>query len=126
MKNIKNFNLDMLFKWKWRILLKTDVLWSKTLVSRYGDVHDKILSGDQRDVGRYSESAWRKDILNVDISLLSYGSGSTGYITCSIDDGNSIPFWTAAWTGSINLVVSFPELFRASNSKNKVVDGVGS
>lgn len=94
-------------------------------MARYGDIYAEILSR-QMDSGRYSESAWWKDMLSADISLLNYCSGFASYITCLIGDGNSFPFWTSVWTGSINLVVSFLELFRVSNSKNKVVDYMGS
>ncbi|KAI5423113.1 hypothetical protein KIW84_046200 [Lathyrus oleraceus] len=49
-----------------------------------------------------------------------------GNITCSLGDGTSIPFWTVAWTRSVNLAVRFTKLFRVSISKNNVVADMGS
>ncbi|XP_058752492.1 uncharacterized mitochondrial protein AtMg00310-like [Vicia villosa] len=44
-KNISDFNLALLNKWRWRILRGEDVLWLNLLKAKYGDLNMKILCG---------------------------------------------------------------------------------
>lgn len=36
MKDIKNMNISLLAKWKWRLLYEDDLFWRVVLVGKYG------------------------------------------------------------------------------------------
>lgn len=45
-KSLEEFNLALLSKWKWIILVKNEASWKKIMDSRYIDYEDLILSNN--------------------------------------------------------------------------------
>lgn len=64
-KNIRNINLALLNKWRWRILQGFDCLWYDLLKARYGDISMKIFSEGSCGKVPSSCSFWWKDILKI-------------------------------------------------------------
>ena len=50
-RQLKEFNIALLGKWCWRMLVDIGGLWSRVLVARYGEI------GGRLDVGGWSGSS---------------------------------------------------------------------
>lgn len=49
MKNLALFNLSLLGKWRWRLLVEKEALWCKALKTKYGETI--CLNPDLSNVG---------------------------------------------------------------------------
>ena len=56
---IREFNLELLGKWCWRLLEDKEGLWFRLLAARYG------LVGGQLDVGGRERSVWWRTTVNI-------------------------------------------------------------
>jgi len=64
-KNVEEFNLALLSKWKWRIITEENAIWYELLKHRYGAPHIKILNTDFPMCGS-KDSLWWRDLLLLD------------------------------------------------------------
>lgn len=64
MKQIDEFIVALLTKWKWRILTGEDSLWVNMLKARYGNLNTFILSGYNIN-GSLSNSSWWKKLCSL-------------------------------------------------------------
>ncbi|XP_058755916.1 uncharacterized protein LOC131629131 [Vicia villosa] len=65
-RRINDFNVALLYKWKWRILEEAGSLWHEVLKARYGDLKTTILIGAAYNKGKDFTSIWWVDILALD------------------------------------------------------------
>jgi hypothetical protein len=59
MRQLREFNLALLGKWCWRILVDRGGLWFRVLVARYGVERGRL------KVGGRSESSWWREIARI-------------------------------------------------------------
>lgn len=52
MKYAEVMNAALIRKWKWRILLENNAIWSGILKARYGNIKLNVLVGDSLVVGK--------------------------------------------------------------------------
>lgn len=69
-KSFKEFNVSLLFKWMWRLLLGSNALWAKVLEARYGNVKHAVLSTGTSSK-YYSRSSWWSDLLSIESNFSS-------------------------------------------------------
>jgi len=66
-RKMREFNLALLDKWCWRMLVEREGLWYRMLVARYGQE-----GGMVREGGRWSSIWWR------DVASIRDGGGGVG------------------------------------------------
>lgn len=87
MKRLKEFNLALLCKWKWRIIVQPYSV---------GDIKMSVIYGGGGVKGEPQKSQWWRDILALEgIKPLTFFKSN-----CSVDVGNGILsyFWHSNWT----------------------------
>ncbi|XP_057447160.1 uncharacterized protein LOC130738983 [Lotus japonicus] len=111
-KNWRLFNVALLAKWRWRLMVGDSGLWSCILNYKYkGGYHEKA-------------SIWWKDLFSI-----CFESGSSNWFDESIcrrlGDGSSTLFWYIDWCGHGVLKDKFPRLFSLSKQQQACVSEVG-
>ena len=112
-RRMREFNLALLGKWCWRMLVEREGLWYRVLVACYGQE-----GGMVREGGRCSSTWWR-DVA----SIRDRGGGVGGgwfkdNVFKKVGNGMDTYFWTDPWIGGIPLAVRFSRLFELSVVKN--------
>lgn len=109
-RRIKEFNLALLGKWCWRVLVDRDSLWFRVLVARNG-MEDGFLR-----VGGRDGSVWWRNIA---------GLRSEGWffnnVSHLLGDGTNVLFWTDIWLGELSLRDRFSRLYELSLFKGESV-----
>jgi len=85
---LREFNLALLGKWCWRLLVDREGLWYRVLTTRYG-VEDVRL-----EVGGWSCSSWWREL----VKIKDGGDGSAegwfdGCVASRVGDGTDTLFW---------------------------------
>jgi len=105
-RRLREFNLSLLGKWCWRMLVDKEGFWYQVLKARYGEEGGRLKKG-----GRDSSLWWR---------MISSVCGGVGmWVGSWFDDdvrkvvggGHNTFFWTGNWVGGVPLQVIFPRLF---------------
>ncbi|KAK2365229.1 hypothetical protein QL285_090004 [Trifolium repens] len=110
---VRKFNLALLGKWSWRLLVKQEGLWFKVLVAKYGVENGRVSGG-----GRNAFSWW-KDVCDVREGVgLSVGCWSDVNLSRKVGNGEKIDFWRDKWLGDEPLNIKFSRLFELSVDKN--------
>ncbi|XP_058733672.1 uncharacterized protein LOC131605316 [Vicia villosa] len=122
-RRIKDFNIALLNKWRWRIFSGSEALWYKVLKARYGDINVKAASCVSSINGKDSHSKWWADILSLGISYVEdFFMDNCKFV---LGDGYNISFWHSKWIGTRSLRELFPEEYACSNLKFVSVAGMG-
>ncbi|KEH33584.1 hypothetical protein MTR_3g448400 [Medicago truncatula] len=105
-RRLREFNVALLGKWCWRLLVESEGLWRKVLVARYG-----VDGGGLEDGGRSCSSWWRE------IVRIRDGIGEGGerwFVSCvsrRVGDGSNTDFWRDSWYGIVPLCLRFRRLY---------------
>ncbi|CAK8578677.1 unnamed protein product [Lathyrus sativus] len=101
-------------------MTEDELLWSRVLTARYGDLKHHILKGEFG--ARKPTSAWWKDLVNSGTVMANLGFCFAGCINFDFGDGRSVPFWTTNWCNNIPSAALFSDMYCISNTKSYCVD----
>ncbi|KAK2449803.1 hypothetical protein QL285_008959 [Trifolium repens] len=113
-------NASLLSKWRWKLLLDGDDMWTKVILAKYGEHAVGYANLVVDDFGA-GASAWWRDICRVD----SDGGWFSHSVNKIVGNGNSTRFWKDVWVGEQSLGSMFPRLFGISLSKDITVGQAG-
>jgi hypothetical protein len=114
-RQLREFNLALLGKWCWRMLVDRAGLWYRVLVARYG-----VERGRVRDGGRRG-SAWWKEVVRIREGSDHEGGWFEEHVTRTVGDGSDTLFWTDPWLDGIPLCVQFGRLYDLAETKQRTV-----
>ncbi|GAU44755.1 hypothetical protein TSUD_246480 [Trifolium subterraneum] len=114
-RQLKEFNLALLGKWCWRLLVDREGLWFRVLAARYG-----VEGGRLRDGGRRG-SSWLKDIMRIREGGGPGGRWFEEHVSKRVGDGLDTFFWTDPWLGGTPLCERFGRLFDLAETKRRTV-----
>lgn len=109
-KDVEVMNMELLNKWKLRILKDQNAAWRKILSSRYGNIESKVFVGSN-PVLNSSDSIWWMDLMFVDSTIIPVENRFTSAIICTGEGGNDITFWYSKWICNQPLWETYLELF---------------
>ncbi|KEH43503.1 hypothetical protein MTR_1g094270 [Medicago truncatula] len=109
-RRIRDFNIALLGKWCWRLLVERDRLWFRVLSSRYG-----VEDGRVREGGREASAWWRE------ISVLRSGEWFQGNVDQVVGDGKNTLFWSDTWVGGECFKDRFTRLYELLELKGESV-----
>ena len=102
-RSIREFNVALLGKWCWRLLVDRESLWFKVLAARYGETDGRL-----RDGGSHASRWWRE------VQVLCREEWFSDNVDRVVGNGVDTLFWTDVWVGEVSLSVRFPRLFDLS------------
>ncbi|KAK2422417.1 hypothetical protein QL285_032952 [Trifolium repens] len=121
-KDLLLFNLSLLAKWRWRLLVEDGSLWKKVLEAKYGGVGRQPLSMNRN----YKFSSWWRDLVGLGVLPGVEGDWTQDVFVRKVGIGGSTRFWLDAWVGNVPLCVTFPRLFKISLQTNLCVKDMGA
>ncbi|GAU48351.1 hypothetical protein TSUD_267760 [Trifolium subterraneum] len=114
-RQVREFNLALLGKWCWRMLVDRDELWFRVLVARYG-----VERGRLPDEGRRGSTWWR-EIARIREGSELGGSWFGDHVSKRVEDGLDTFFWTDPWVEGIPLCERFGRMFDLAENKGRTV-----
>ncbi|KAL3030624.1 hypothetical protein AAZX31_03G230200 [Glycine max] len=120
-KDINNFNLALLGKWKWNLMQNQGELWARVLESKYGGWRGLM---DANSTAH--ESIWWRDLKKV--FLYSHqGQLINNGMKWRVRSGDKVKFWEDRWLGGEDsLAGKYPRLYRISSQQHQLVRQMGS
>ncbi|GAU38822.1 hypothetical protein TSUD_356730 [Trifolium subterraneum] len=115
-RQLREFNLALLDKWCWRMLVDREGLWFRVLAARYGLERSRL-----RDGGRRGSSWWRKIACIRDGGGGDRGGWFGEHISKKVGDGSDTFFWTDPWVDGTTLCERFGRLFDLAEAKSASV-----
>jgi len=116
-RRLDAFNLSLLGKRCWRMLLDKEGLWYRVLKVRYGEVGRRLQEG-----GR-SGSSWWNNLCHIRSGV---GEGVDNRFDENtrrvVGDGHNTLFWFDNWVGERPLCLQFPRLFNLAVNKECLVE----
>lgn len=113
MRDLRQVNLALLAKWRWRFLLGDGGLWREIITARYGVCHPSPhLGGRQSDLR--GVSFWWSSISLLGGEKDASGDWFSEGVVRVIGDGLSTQFWHDPWCGPAILRVRFRRLYHLS------------
>ncbi|KAK2447294.1 hypothetical protein QL285_006665 [Trifolium repens] len=120
-KDLAWFNLALLAKWRWRLLVDHGSLWKMVLGAKYGNV-----GGLNVSLGRgYKLSLWYKDLVGIGVLRGVEGDWVQEVFSKKLGDGGNTKFWKEPWIGMVPLCSIFPRLFKIALQPDISVKGMG-
>ncbi|GAU10201.1 hypothetical protein TSUD_420190, partial [Trifolium subterraneum] len=112
---VREFNLALLGKWCWRMLVDREGLWFRVLAARYGVERGRIRDGGRRG------STWWREIVSIKEGSELGGSWFGDHVSKRVRDGSDTFFWTDPWVEGIPLCDRFGRLFDLAETKGRTV-----
>ncbi|GAU15917.1 hypothetical protein TSUD_41400 [Trifolium subterraneum] len=113
LRQLREFNLALLGKWCWRMLVDREGLWFRVLAVRYGLERGRLCAGGTKG------SWWWRELVRI-----RDGGGEVGgqwfgeHITKKVGDGSDTFFWTDPWVAGTPLCERFGRLFDLAENKS--------
>ena len=112
MRRMGAFNLSLLGKWCWRMLVEKDGLWHRVLKARYGEVWGRLKEGSSHC------STWWRSMCRIREGLgEGVGRWFANNIRHVVGDDNDTFFWHNIWVGEVPLKLKFPRLYELALNK---------
>ena len=111
-KRVGAFNLSLLEKWCWRMLVEKEGLWYRVLKAQYGEEGGRLKDGGSRC------SVWWREMCGVREGLgEGVGRWFDDNTCCIVGDGRDALFWHDIWVGEIPLKFKFSRLYELVENK---------
>jgi len=118
LRDIQNFNIALLPKWKWRLIGEEKGRWKEMVVSKYGS------GSEVPQIPVRLQSWWWRDL-----SKACGEGGDEGWfqkeVWWKVGCGDKVRFWEDVWIGNSSLKNMFPRLFTLSLNQRQKVEEVG-
>ncbi|CAJ2672661.1 unnamed protein product [Trifolium pratense] len=115
-RQLREFNLALLGKWCWRLLVDREGLWYRVLVARYGVEGGRLREGGQRG------SVWWREVARIREGVgESEGSWFGEHVLRRVGNGSDTLFWTDPWVDGISMRERFGRLFVLAETKSHTV-----
>ncbi|CAJ2678808.1 unnamed protein product [Trifolium pratense] len=115
-RQLREFNLALLGKWCWRMLVDREGLWFRVLAARYG------VEGGRLRVGGRRGSVWWREIARIRDGEGELGGSWFGeHVVRRVGDGSDTFFWTDPWLDGFSLRERFGRLFELAETKSRTV-----
>jgi hypothetical protein len=115
-RRLREFNIALLGKWCWRMLVDREGLWYRVLVARYGEERGRLCEAGRKG------STWWREIGRIREGVGALGGGWFGEcISRKVGNGLDTFFWTDPWLGGFTLRERFRRLFDLSENKSNIV-----
>ncbi|CAJ2658361.1 unnamed protein product [Trifolium pratense] len=112
-RQLREFNLALLGKWCWRLLVDREGLWYRVLVARYGVEGGRLREGGQRG------SVWWRELARIREGVGESGGSWFGeHVLRRVGDGSDTLFWTDPWLDGVSLRERFGRLFVLAETKS--------
>lgn len=121
-KDLDLFNLSLLGKWRWRLLVEKEAPWCHIIQSRYGEVGDEVRL---RGWSPRNSSQWWRDLCAIDNEYSIAQNWFSKEIRKRVGNGAGTSFWYEAWFGETSMKDEFPRLFSLSEDKSARVADLG-
>ncbi|GAU20182.1 hypothetical protein TSUD_352460 [Trifolium subterraneum] len=112
-RQLREFNIALLGKWCWRMLVDRGGMWYRVLVARYGEVAGRLAVGGRRG------SAWWRVVSRI---RDGEGVGGRGWFAEGVERrvGNGVEtlFWSDPWLGGVPLCVRYSRLFELAANQS--------
>ncbi|XP_045791342.1 uncharacterized protein LOC123886049 [Trifolium pratense] len=109
-RQLREFNIALLGKWCWRMLVDREGLWFRVLVARYGLEGGSLRAGGQRG------SVWWRELVRIREGVGEPGgSWFSEHVSRRVGDGSDTLFWTDPWLDGISLRERFGRLFELAD-----------
>ncbi|GKV16244.1 hypothetical protein SLEP1_g26913 [Rubroshorea leprosula] len=122
-KELSKFNLALLGKWRWRLLVEKEALWKQVLEAKYRMDRRIAWEGGK---WRGSVSKWWKELWELDGAI----GGREGWfkegVVKKVGEGKDTLFWHEIWAGDKPLKEKYSRLFSLSRDKDAVITDMGS
>nr|KYP61726.1 Putative ribonuclease H protein At1g65750 family [Cajanus cajan] len=110
--DLRAFNLAILEKWRWHLLVEKGRFWHKVVTSIYGEgcfqgVGDKVQS-----------SKWWVDLWTIDFAPYASFDWFSSRCTKVVGDGQNTFFWKDGWSGQGPLCNRYSRLFSIASDKD--------
>jgi len=117
-KDVRVVNVNLLAKWRWRLLVGDKALWKDVLKEKYGACVENMMGGGPCVIPN-NASLWWKDIARLD------DFGGHGWFSSELSKrvGNDLhtSFWKVRWRGETTFKIKYPRLFSISNQKEATI-----
>jgi len=111
-RQLREFNLSLLGKWCWRLLVGRGGFWYRVLAARYGEEARRL------EVGGRSVSCWWREVAKIRDEVGEEGEGwFAGMVSRKVGDGETTFFWLDRWVGDVPLCRRFSRLFNLAENK---------
>ncbi|XP_045797575.1 uncharacterized protein LOC123891718 [Trifolium pratense] len=115
-RQLREFNIALLGKWCWRMLVDREGLWFRVLVARYGLEGGSLREGGQRG------SVWWRELVRIREGVGEPGgSWFREHVSRRVGDGSDTLFWIDPWLDGISLRERFGRLFELTMTKSRSV-----
>ncbi|RHN70051.1 putative reverse transcriptase zinc-binding domain-containing protein [Medicago truncatula] len=112
-RRMREFNVSLLGKWCWRLLVDKGSMWYRVLVARYGEEDGRLV------VEGRSVSSWWKEVASIRDGLGDVGEGwFRDNVERKVGDGVDTIFWLDPWVGDVPLCVRFGRLLDLAVNKS--------
>lgn len=111
-RNMEIFNVSLLGKWKWWLLVDKNSVWSEFM---------KYLYGETGVLKQRQHSVWWKDINRLDFSLRHAEGWFQQSVSCKLGNGKELLFWLDCWCSQWSLMKTFPQLFSVTEKPEGAV-----
>jgi len=111
-RRLTEFNVSLLGKWCWRMLVDKEGLWCRVLQARYGEEGGRLKEGER------DSSLWWRIISSIRRGVgMSEGSWFEDNVCRVVGGGGSTFFSSDNWIRDVPLRVQFPRLFELAVDK---------
>ncbi|MCH98951.1 putative ribonuclease H protein, partial [Trifolium medium] len=119
-KNLKLFNLSLLAKWRWRLIVDPVSEFSKVLTAKYGEVRKPLLVAHNSKA-----SLWWRDLATLGRSRVGNGDWILDLFLKKVGNERDTSFWLDDWCGAVSLREAFPRLYSLSNQPQRSIRDMG-